>query len=95
MDQCDYQIDLLSICRSVTYIYGPTILLVLKTIYYRKIVLGMIKYFIIKKWCQLVGVGEGGGVGGGGIHDPLCKGENFCEFGLHFCISDPFWKGVF
>ena len=38
-----HQIDLSSICRSVTYIYGPAILLhVLKTIYSRKVVLGMV-----------------------------------------------------
>ena len=38
-----HHIDLSSICRSVTYIYGPAILLhVLKTIYSRKVVLGMI-----------------------------------------------------
>ena len=38
-----HQIDISSILSSVTYIYGPAILLhVLKTIYARKLVLGMI-----------------------------------------------------
>ena len=43
MRWCDYPINFSSMCRSLTYIYGPANLLhVLKTIYARKVVLGMI-----------------------------------------------------
>ena len=41
-----HQFDLSCRCRSVTYMYGPAILLhVLKTFYSRKVVLGMIDQF--------------------------------------------------